>query len=55
MGYQTDETPLGVQTVVLTCEVLAAAKTCSNTHTAPITAGHYLMVRIRRYRLRAGA
>lgn len=41
-----DETPGGVQTVVLTCEVLAAARACSNTNTAPIAAGHYLMVRI---------
>jgi hypothetical protein len=41
-----DETPTGVQTVVLTCFVPAGARTCSNTSVVPIEAGHYLMVRI---------
>ena len=40
-----DETPAGVQTVVLTCVVAEGAKTCSNTKAIPIEAGHYLMVR----------
>jgi len=41
-----DETPAGVQTVVMTCTVPAGTRTCSNTHTVPIEAAHYLMVRI---------
>ena len=41
-----DETPAGVQTVVMTCTVPAGATTCSNTGTVAIAAGHYLMVRI---------
>jgi hypothetical protein len=41
-----DETLAGVQTVAMTCTVSAGAKTCSNTGTGTIAAGHYLMVRI---------
>jgi hypothetical protein len=41
-----DETPAGVQTVVMSCVVPAGARTCSNTSPAPIEAGHYAMVRV---------
>jgi hypothetical protein len=41
-----NETPSGAQTVVMTCVVPGGAKTCSNTGSVAITAGHYLMVRI---------
>ena len=41
-----DETSAGVQTVVMTCTVAVGATTCSNTGTAAVAAGHYLMVRI---------
>jgi hypothetical protein len=41
-----DETPTGAQTVMMTCEVASGGTTCSNTGSAPVAAGHYLMVRI---------
>jgi hypothetical protein len=41
-----DETPAGAQTAVMTCAVPGGAKTCSNTGTVAVAAGHYLMVRI---------
>jgi hypothetical protein len=41
-----DETPSGVQAVVLSCTVAAGAKTCSNTGSVGIAAGDYLMVRV---------
>ena len=41
-----DETPAGVQKVVMTCTVAGGNKTCVNAGTAAVVAGDYLMVRI---------
>jgi len=40
------ETPAGVQKVVMTCTVPAGATSCSNTATAAVAAGEYLLVQI---------